>query len=61
MSHNRDKIITQRILPLFAEPDMREHLSTRTCERIDAMASQTEFSDRDVRCLARAISDAIDA
>jgi hypothetical protein len=60
MSHTRKHVISSFILPMFSDPEVREHISVRQCQRIDAMSSQEEFSDRDVRCLVRAIETALD-
>lgn len=55
MSHNRDQIIINRLLPIFSEPAVRERTAPHQCARIDAMASQSTFTDGDVRYLLAAL------
>lgn len=60
MSHTRKHVISNFILPMFSDPGVREDLSTKQCRKIDAMASQEEFSDKDVRYLLRAVDTVLD-
>lgn len=60
MSHTRKHVITQYVMPMFSDPGVREALSTRQCTKIDAMASQEDFSDKDVRYLMRAIANILE-
>lgn len=60
MSHSRNHIIITNLLPIFAEPAVRERLAPHQCTRIDAIASQSTFSDGDVRYLLAALGTALD-
>jgi len=60
MSHNRNHIISSYMLPIFSDPENREKLGPHMCAKIDAMCSQTEFSDKDVRRLLLALGVVLD-
>ena len=60
MSHNRNHIIITSILPIFSRPDVRERLAPHQCTKIDAIASQSTFSDSDVRYLLAALGTVLD-
>jgi hypothetical protein len=55
VSHNRDQIIINRLLPIFSEPAVRERMAPHQCARVDSIVSQSTFTDGDVRYLLAAL------
>jgi hypothetical protein len=58
MSHSRDHIIIDAIAPVFADPEIREHLNAHQCSTVDAILQKDELTRRDKRKLLRALEDA---
>jgi hypothetical protein len=59
MSHSRDHVIIDAIAPIFADPEIRQGLSTHQCSTVDAILQKDELTRRDKRKLLRALEDVL--